>query len=185
MVSMKRASSTYTRRGVLTGLGAVGLAGLAAPAAAQPPKRVLTAGPKGGDALRRIDGMEATIGRIQGRIADELDLDIGDGDVIADPGDEFYPGDSVLGTVLGHSFARTNSVRQARAAFLEGDREGTLANLGEVRTIVEGDIEVLEGVEERGGVGDVLGLERALLNQTESTIDAVERVGVMPGDNVT
>jgi len=182
---MKRATNTYTRRGVLAGLGAVGLAGLAVPAAAQPPKTVLTAGPNGGDALRRIDRMGATIGQIQERIADALDIDLNDGDVIADPGDQFGGiGEDVLATVLEHSFARKNYVTNARTAFLEGDRKGTLSNLGEVRPIVEGDIELLEGVAPRGAVGDVLGLERALLNQTDAAIDAVERVGVMPGDNV-
>ena len=180
---MRKQSSSYTRRSVLAGLGAVGLAGLAAPVAAKPPKTTFNSGQNARSALQGIDLMEATIGRIQGRIADALDVDFGD--AIADPGDEFYPGDSVLGTVLGHSFARTNSVRRARAAFLDGDREGTLTNLGEVRTVVVGDIELLEGVEDRGSVGDVLGLERALLNQTDSAIDAVERVGVMPGDNVS
>lgn len=58
-------------------------------------------------------------------------------------------------------------------------------SLGIVRSIVEDDIELLESVDDRGTVGDILALERALLQQTDSAIDAVDRLGVMPGDNIT
>jgi hypothetical protein len=85
----------------------------------------------------------------------------------------------VCSTVLEHAFLRMSLTNEARAQSTDREWGAARASVEEVKGIVEGDIELLEGVEQRGSIGDVLGLERALLNQTVSTLS------VMPGDNVS
>jgi hypothetical protein len=158
----KKTLRTVSRRTVLAAGTLVGLGGVSVPVLAAPPKGVEPADP---DAeveavVRKIDGMLGTIDRIQTRLQS-----CGD--------------DDVCGTVLEHSFVRKNLTNTAKRQSQDREWGPARVSLTEVKGIVEGDIELLEGVEDRGSIGDVLGLERALLNQTVSTLS------VMPGDNAT
>lgn len=112
---------------------------------------------------QKIDGMLWTIDEIQGNL-EPCDSD-------------------VCETVLGHSFERRDLTRDAMAAFKKDDWKTATYSLTEVKGIVEADIGLLEGVEDRGSVADVLSLERSLLEQTEATIDDVERTMVTAGAN--
>lgn len=152
---------SVSRRTLIAAGALFGLGGLAGSAAAAPPKKVKPSpADRDGDlAVHKIGDMQRTIGKIQDRL-EECDGD-------------------VCGTVLEHSFDRADSTRRAKRAARDGEWAEATGALEKVRDIVEGDIELLEGVEDRGSIGDVLGLERALLNQTDTAL------GVMPGDNVS
>lgn len=126
------------------------------------------------DVVNRIDLMLQTIDSIQNRV-ENCESD-------------------VCTTVYENTFVRQNHTTLARTEIsgITGDSKSLLAriqtaraSLETVRTIVQGDIARLEEVEDPRSIGDVLALERALLEQTDSAIDAVDRLGVMPGDNIT
>ncbi|MFB6211365.1 MAG: hypothetical protein ABEI76_07495 [Halobacteriales archaeon] len=160
-----------TRRTAIALGFVVGGGSLVTPAVAKPPKKnpkpkpKPTPTPERDAPVRKIDLMGRTIEKIQARLKDCQS--------------------DVCGTVLEHSFARANLTKEARAAAEDREWKAATESLTEVRSIVEGDIALLESVDQRGTVGDVLGLERALLNQTDTALDAVERASVMPGDNVS
>lgn len=170
---------SVTRRTVLgtTALGALGV--LVGPVAATPSR---TTRARTTDAINRIERMLRTIDEIQGRVAN------GETDVHE--------------TIHAHTFLRQDNTQLAlqEISGITGDSKTVRTpiknhllkriakaqeSLGIVRSIVEDDIELLESVDDRGTVGDILALERALLQQTDSAIDAVDRLGVMPGDNIT
>lgn len=155
---------TVSRRAVIATAGLVGLGALATPVAAAPPKGTKPTSPDRASVVRKIGHMGVTIGKIQDRLA-SCDSD-------------------VCGTVLEHALERAGLTGEAKAAAKKRNWETTTTKIESVREIVVTDIELLESVEDRGSVGDVLGLERSLLNQTDAALKAVEQRGVMPGDRV-
>jgi hypothetical protein len=150
---------TVSRRTVLTAGALVGIGSLSAPAMANPPKGVEPADPDTDVVVRKIGDMERTIGEIQDRL-ESCDSNVCD-------------------TVFKHSSIRMSLTRDAKQAAEAHEWTEATESITEVKSIVEGDIDLLESVEDRGSIGDVLGLEHALLNQTNTAL------GVMPGDNVS
>lgn len=160
-----------TRRTVIATTAFAALGVLVGPVAATPSR---TTSVRTTDAVNRIDLMLQTIDSIQNRV-ERCETE-------------------VCATVHANTFLRQDHTRAALTEIsgITGDSktvwsriENAQSSLGTVRSIVEGDIALLEEVEDRGSIGDVLALERTLLEQTDSAIDAVDRLGVMPGDNIT
>ena len=153
-------TSPLTRRTLLAATALAGVGALAVPVAAQPPKDVQPTKPDTTIVVRKISDMQRTLGLIERSL-------------------QTTECGQVCGTVQEHLFLRIALTGEAKSAAGERVWETATAKLTQVKDIVEGDIALLESVEDRGSVGDVLGLERALLNQT------VTALGVMPGDNVS
>lgn len=107
--------------------------------------------------VRKIELMQETIPMIQTRL---------------EPCDT-----NVCDAVREHAGVRYNEAGLAKTAAEDREWQTATFHLTEVRDLVEDDIALLESVEDRGSIGDVLGLERALLNQTDAALDAVERQG--------
>jgi hypothetical protein len=150
---------TVSRRAVLTAGVFVGIGSLSASVKANPPKGVGPADPDTDVVVRKIGDMQRTIGKIQDR------LELCDSNICA--------------TVFEHSSIRMSLASTAKQSAEAHEWTAATDALTEVKSIVEDDIDLLESVEDRGSIGDVLGLERALLNQTTTAL------GVMPGDNVS
>ena len=102
-----------------------------------------------------IELMQDTIGKIQERLkrcATEACITVGD-----------------------HAKIRLGVTIKAEKAIKDGKKEEAVQSLRTVKKIIEGDIELLAGVEDKGSIADVLGLERALLHQTDLTLKALSR----------
>jgi hypothetical protein len=110
-----------------------------------------------GNVVGQIELMQATIGRIQARVQ--------------------TCESAVCKIVQAHADIRMSEAGLARTAAEAGDWQAAAFHLTEVKQIVEGDIVLLEDVEDRGSVGDILALEYALLNQTEAALRAVAMQG--------
>ena len=104
--------------------------------------------------VKRIELMQNTIGKIQERLK-RCDT-------------------KVCITVGDHAKKRMGLTTGAEKAIKDGKTEETIQSLRTVKKIVEGDIELLAGVEDKGSIADVLGLERALLRQTDVALKALD-----------
>jgi len=78
-------------------------------------------------------------------------------------------------TVGDHAKYRAGVATEADKAIEAGKNEEAIQSLRAVKKIVEGDIELLAAVEDKGLIADVLGLERALLHQTDSALTDLQR----------
>ena len=73
-------------------------------------------------------------------------------------------------TVDDHAKIRAGVTNEADKAIKAGKSEEAVQSLRTVKRIIEGDIELLAATEDKGLIADMLGLERALLNQIDSTL---------------
>ncbi|MDP2695800.1 MAG: hypothetical protein Q8O87_00945 [bacterium] len=104
---------------------------------------------------KKIELMQNTIGKIQERL---MGCDT-----------------KVCITVGDHAKYRAGVAIAADKAVKAGKNEEAVQSLLTVKKIVEGDIELLAGAEDKGLIADVLGLERALLHQTDSALTDLQR----------
>ena len=79
-------------------------------------------------------------------------------------------GTKVCITVGDHAKYRAGVTNEADKAIKAGKSEEAVQSLRTVKRIIEGDIELLAATEDKGLIADMLGLERALLNQIDSTL---------------
>ncbi|MBI4122901.1 MAG: hypothetical protein HY458_00870 [Parcubacteria group bacterium] len=82
-------------------------------------------------------------------------------------------------TVGDHAKSRADVTTEAEKAIKDGRKEEAIQSLLTVKKIVEGDIELLAAVEDKGLIADVLGLERALLHQTDSALSDLQRSALL------
>jgi len=109
--------------------------------------------------IKKIELMQNTIGKIQERLKG-CDT-------------------KVCITVGNHAGYRAGVATEADKAIEAGKNEEAIQSLRAVKKIVEGDIELLAAVEDKGLIADVLGLERALLHQTDSALTDLQRSVVL------
>lgn len=122
---------------------------------AEPAPAVTTAtSPVNTTALKNVELMQNTIGKIRERLRGCDNTDVCD-------------------IVESHARGRAGISETTKEAIANRNPEEATRLLREVRSIVVGDIELLEGAKDQGLIADVLGLERALLNQTDSALKAV------------